>query len=136
MTRPSASLNWYEPGASGMFGGRSSTTLDATPAWYPGGHITSRGRHTRGWAPRLSPPAESEATYRGSPMLRLQSPLPDRYTLASPEELASWIGRAKESLGSRLVILGHHYQRDDVMRWADSRGDSFGLSRFAAAQKD
>jgi quinolinate synthase len=69
-------------------------------------------------------------------MLRLQSPLPDRYTLASPEELASWIGRAKAELGERLVILGHHYQRDDVMAWADARGDSFGLSRFAAAQKD
>jgi quinolinate synthase len=69
-------------------------------------------------------------------MLRLQSPLPDRYTLASEGDLASWIGQAKDSLGSRLVILGHHYQRDDVMRWADARGDSFGLSRFAAAQSE
>src|SRR5205085_12068218 len=32
----------------------------------------------------------------------------------------------------RLFILGHHYQRDEVMRWADARGDSFGLSRKAA----
>jgi len=31
------------------------------------------------------------------------------------------------------MILGHHYQRDEVMRWADARGDSFGLSRMAAA---
>jgi quinolinate synthase len=30
------------------------------------------------------------------------------------------------------MILGHHYQRDEVMRWADARGDSFGLSRLAA----
>lgn len=69
-------------------------------------------------------------------MLRLQSPLPDRYTLASADELAEWIGRAKATLGARLVILGHHYQRDEVMTWADARGDSFGLSRFAADQKD
>ncbi len=67
-------------------------------------------------------------------MLRLQSPLPERYTGATAEELAEMIGRAKADLGSRLLILGHHYQRDDVMRWADARGDSFGLSRIAAAQ--
>ncbi len=65
-------------------------------------------------------------------MLRLQSPLPERYTTASDEELASMIGQAKAALGSRVYILGHHYQRDDVMRWADARGDSFGLSRMAA----
>jgi quinolinate synthase len=34
------------------------------------------------------------------------------------------------------MILGHHYQRDEVMRWADARGDSFGLSRVAAAASD
>ncbi len=34
------------------------------------------------------------------------------------------------------MILGHHYQRDEVMRWADARGDSFGLSRIAAATPD
>jgi quinolinate synthase len=69
-------------------------------------------------------------------MLRLQSPLPERYTSATGEELAEMIGRAKADLGSRLFILGHHYQRDDVMRWADARGDSFGLSRLAAAQTE
>jgi quinolinate synthase len=66
-------------------------------------------------------------------MLRLQAPLPEGYTTSSPDELAARIGAAKETLGSRLLILGHHYQRDEVMRWADARGDSFGLSRLAAA---
>jgi quinolinate synthase len=65
-------------------------------------------------------------------MLRLQTPLPDRYTTAAPEELSEWIGAARADLGERLLILGHHYQRDEVMRWADLRGDSFGLSRMAA----
>lgn len=69
-------------------------------------------------------------------MLRLQSPLPDRYTEASPEQLADWMGTARAALGSRVVILGHHYQRDEVMRWADARGDSFGLSRMAAERRD
>jgi quinolinate synthase len=65
-------------------------------------------------------------------MLRLQAPLPDRYTLASADELDAWIADAKRALGERLVILGHHYQRDEVIKWADARGDSFKLARFAA----
>jgi quinolinate synthase len=68
----------------------------------------------------------------GIQMLRLQSPLPERYSSASGDELAAMIASAKAELGSQLYILGHHYQRDDVMRWADARGDSFGLSRMAA----
>jgi len=69
-------------------------------------------------------------------MIRLQGALPDRYTSASPEELADWIGAAKQALGEGLLVLGHHYQRDEVMRWADARGDSFGLSRIAADRHD
>ena len=69
-------------------------------------------------------------------MLRLQKALPDRYASASPDQLSAWIGDAKATLGPRLVILGHHYQRDEVMAWADARGDSFGLSRIAAEQTE
>jgi quinolinate synthase len=65
-------------------------------------------------------------------MFRVQAPLPERYTNTSPDDLAARIGAAKAALGPRLFILGHHYQRDEVMRWADARGDSFGLSRKAA----
>jgi len=64
-------------------------------------------------------------------MLRLQTPLPDRYRDATPGELDAMIGAAKESLGERLFILGHHYQRDEVMKWADARGDSYRLSVLA-----
>ena len=64
-------------------------------------------------------------------MLRIQSSLPDRYTAASPDELAERIAAAKATLGDRLFILGHHYQRDEVMRWADARGDSYRLSVLA-----
>jgi quinolinate synthase len=69
-------------------------------------------------------------------MIRLQSPLPDDYTTAANEELARRIDAARKSLGQRLVILGHHYQREEVIAFADSRGDSFGLSRFAASQHE
>jgi quinolinate synthase len=65
-------------------------------------------------------------------MLRLQAPLPDPYTVASPEELEQSIAGAKQTLGDQLLILGHHYQRPEVIRWADARGDSFKLAQFAA----
>jgi quinolinate synthase len=64
-------------------------------------------------------------------MLRMQSALPETYTAASPEELAGRIAAAKAALGDRVYVLGHHYQRDEVMRWADARGDSFRLSVLA-----
>ena len=64
-------------------------------------------------------------------MLRLQTPLPERYRDASPEALDEMIRVAKETLGDRLFILGHHYQRDEVMKWADARGDSYRLSVLA-----
>jgi quinolinate synthase len=65
-------------------------------------------------------------------MLRLQAPLADRYTRATPPELEAMIRAARAELGERLLILGHHYQRSEVIRWADMRGDSFRLARFAA----
>ena len=69
-------------------------------------------------------------------MLRIQRALPERYAAADPGDLAERIGTAKAALGPRVLILGHHYQRDEVMRWADARGDSFGLSRTAADRHD
>ncbi|MFM7069922.1 MAG: quinolinate synthase NadA, partial [Actinomycetes bacterium] len=69
-------------------------------------------------------------------MLRLQTPLADRYVDAPAEELAEQIAAAKAQLGSRVFVLGHHYQREEVMRWADARGDSFRLSVLAKEQAD
>ena len=64
-------------------------------------------------------------------MLRLQRPLNERYTDATPDELAERVRVAKAQLGSRVFILGHHYQRDDVIQFADARGDSYRLSVLA-----
>ncbi len=64
-------------------------------------------------------------------MLRLQTPLDERYTAADPDDLAARIAAAKATLGDRLFILGHHYQRDEIIRWADARGDSYRLSVLA-----
>src|SRR5262245_45509531 len=66
----------------------------------------------------------------------LQSEIPARYRDMSDDELAHRIARAKATLGARLVILGHHYQRDEIIRWADFRGDSFKLSQQAARRRE
>ena len=61
--------------------------------------------------------------------------IPVSYLKMTPEELDVRIARAKEALGDRLVVLGHHYQRNEIIKYADLRGDSFKLSQFAAAQE-
>ncbi|PRI10304.1 quinolinate synthase NadA [Leucobacter massiliensis] len=60
-----------------------------------------------------------------------QGPLPERYTSATEEQLHDWIAAAKEALGSRVQILGHFYQRDEIVQHADFVGDSFMLAQAA-----
>src|SRR5438874_13743984 len=66
----------------------------------------------------------------------LQTILPDHFTCLNDKELDSRIREARAALGRRLVILGHHYQRDEVIKFADVRGDSFKLAQWAASRKD
>jgi len=61
-----------------------------------------------------------------------KAPALEDYFGLSEAELSERIEAARKALGSRLVILGHHYQRDDVIRHADYTGDSFKLSKLAA----
>jgi len=65
-----------------------------------------------------------------------QPELPPKYTQMSDDDLAAAIADRKRQLGRRVVILGHHYQQDDVIRFADFTGDSLKLSQIAARQKD
>jgi quinolinate synthase len=61
-----------------------------------------------------------------------QPAIPDRYHALTDDSLDAGIVARKAELGSDLVILGHHYQADEVIRFADFTGDSFKLSQLAA----
>ncbi len=61
-----------------------------------------------------------------------RQPLPEQYLGLSDEEMATRIAAARATLGERAVILGHHYQRDEVIAFADYTGDSFKLAREIA----
>ncbi|MEH0109841.1 quinolinate synthase NadA [Tersicoccus sp. MR15.9] len=60
-----------------------------------------------------------------------QGGLPEAYREASTDELHARIRAAKDALGDRVVVLGHFYQRDEVIQHADAVGDSFQLARAA-----
>jgi quinolinate synthase len=84
-------------------------TFDAEPTYGPG---ASMADHLPATAPR-------------------QPGLPAEYRNASPAELDLRIRAAKAALGEKLVILGHFYQRDEIVQYADFLGDSFQLANAA-----
>ncbi len=65
-----------------------------------------------------------------------QITLPEPIRTAAADEVQERIVRAKSALGSRMVVLGHHYQRDEVIRHADFTGDSFKLAQSAATRPE
>lgn len=58
------------------------------------------------------------------------------YKSLSNEELAARIQKIRDHFGSELLILGHHYQQDEVIEFSDLRGDSLQLSQMAADSRD
>jgi quinolinate synthase len=62
--------------------------------------------------------------------------LPEKYLGLSDAEMDARIAAARKTLGDRLVILGHHYQRDEVIRFADYTGDSFRLASHIASRPE
>ena len=65
-----------------------------------------------------------------------RQPLPERYIGLTDSEMDARIAAAKAKLGRRLIILGHHYQRDEVIKFADYTGDSYKLARHVAQHPD
>jgi quinolinate synthase len=64
-----------------------------------------------------------------------QQDIPAEYCTLTADELIQRVQAAKAKLSQKLVILGHHYQREDIIQFADYRGDSFKLARWAAEQR-
>jgi len=62
--------------------------------------------------------------------------LPQEYREASQDSLKARITSAKEKLGKKAIILAHHYQRLEIVQFADAIGDSYALSKIAAENKD
>ena len=62
--------------------------------------------------------------------------IPNDYLHYTADELDQRIGEARAKLGKTVTILGHHYQREEVIKYADFQGDSFLLSREAASRPE
>lgn len=62
--------------------------------------------------------------------------LPEKYRELSREEMEKRISEIKQQLGNKLFIPGHHYQRDDVIQFADAAGDSLQLAQICADNKE
>ncbi|RKW70614.1 quinolinate synthase NadA [Galactobacter caseinivorans] len=107
----SVQLNLTRPGASSCDTKLTANPwdIDLDPGYGPG---ASRADHIPGSAPR-------------------QGPLPQEYTDASDAELHARIDAARVELGDRVVVLGHFYQRDEIVAHADYVGDSFQLANAA-----
>ncbi|MFQ3545981.1 quinolinate synthase NadA [Halobacillus rhizosphaerae] len=62
--------------------------------------------------------------------------MPDLYHQLSHEELRERVQQVKERMGTRLFLPGHHYQKDEVIEFADARGDSLKLAQLSSNQSD
>ncbi len=61
-----------------------------------------------------------------------QQDIPEQYAALEPQEIIERIRSARQRLGARCIVLGHHYQREDIIQFANFKGDSFKLSQWAA----
>ncbi len=62
--------------------------------------------------------------------------IPEKYRLMSRQEKEARVRKIKKQFGSRLFIPGHHYQRDEVIQFADVTGDSLQLAQLAQQNKE
>jgi quinolinate synthase len=61
-----------------------------------------------------------------------QQDIPAEYAALDAKALVERVAEARRKLGTKLIVLGHHYQREDIIQFADFRGDSFKLAQWAA----
>jgi quinolinate synthase len=65
-----------------------------------------------------------------------QQDIPREFAELGAKELVQRVAAARRKLGSKLIVLGHHYQREDIIQFADFRGDSFKLAQWASTNTD
>ncbi|HWC30583.1 MAG TPA: quinolinate synthase NadA, partial [Dehalococcoidia bacterium] len=65
-----------------------------------------------------------------------QQDIPSDFWDLTSEQLVERVARARKKLGEKLIVLGHHYQREDIIQFADFRGDSFKLAQWAAGHPE
>ena len=65
-----------------------------------------------------------------------QTDIPEDYWELGADDLVTRVRAARAELGERAVVLGHHYQREDIIQFADERGDSFMLAQYAAERPE
>src|SRR3989304_3733205 len=65
-----------------------------------------------------------------------QKDIPEEYWGLDGPAIVTRIAEARRKLGTRCVVLGHHYQREDIIQFADYKGDSFNLARWAAERPE
>lgn len=127
MTSVATQLNLLPTRPSGtavtLEGGSCNSSLTQDPWDFPTPLV-------EGYGPGAS---QNDVAPAGSPA---QPTIPQRYRDASPEELDAMIVAAKETLGERAVVMGHFYQRDEVVKHADFIGDSFQLAQQAKAHPE
>lgn len=127
MTSVATQLNLLPTRPSGtavtLEGGSCNSSLTQDPWDFPTPLV-------EGYGPGAS---QNDVAPAGSPA---QPTIPQRYRDASPEELDAMIVAAKETLGDRAVVMGHFYQRDEVVKHADFIGDSFQLAQQAKAHPE
>ena len=110
----------------------TETTIPAASISDPVSRFTTLAGLGRMTPKTYGPGASSGVAAPPRAAMGRQQPLPPGYRELSDGELDARIRTAREQLGDRVVILGHHYQRDAIVKFADFRGDSFRLSQLAA----
>ena len=96
------------------------------PSGTPGGIIQLHGQS-------LTPPATTNMSLGIQPDSSIElAP----YKSLENDELKQRIAKIRKELGPKLLILGHHYQQDEVIEHSDLRGDSYQLSQMAASSTD
>jgi quinolinate synthase len=107
----------------------TSDTRETLPLIQPSGGLAGIACETNTGITTL--PLSSEASFA-----YWQQDIPAEYGDLDAQQLIDRVAVAREKLGSRLVVLGHHYQREDIIQFADFRGDSFKLAQWAANKPD